>query len=271
MAAVLGTMVMRARVAPPRRATQPRLTLRHTLVTKARVVRPARCNVFRPSIFAADAAASFGDEPESYEVVVFPRMKERDPWRRLGVAQDASTDELVAAKQYLLEQHRTHIEGCEAINQAYDKIIAKNLRDRAKAGKITTKKKDDKPPPAWQQQLKEKIDLPTQKTILQRAFVYAFIALWSLYQPASTGPAFQVACAFGLTIYFLYNKRKPQGGQYIFLKAIPASFGALFAGWLVGSILPVYLAFLFPPALSPEAICALFSYVTMWWVATYWK
>lgn len=54
-------------------------------------------------------------------------------------------------------------------------------------------------------------------------------------------------------------------------KALVPSFAALFAGWLVGTILPVYLPMLFPSQLSPEAICALFSYVSMWWTATFWK
>jgi hypothetical protein len=36
------------------------------------------------------------------------------------------------------------------------------------------------------------LNLP-QKLILQRAFVYACIAAWSLYQSAATGPAFQVS------------------------------------------------------------------------------
>jgi len=49
------------------------------------------------------------------------------------------------------------------------------------------------PTDGWRAQLLEKIalNLP-QKLILQRAFVYAFIAAWSLYQSAATGPAFQV-------------------------------------------------------------------------------
>jgi hypothetical protein len=49
-----------------------------------------------------------------------------------------------------------------------------------------------------------------QKLILQRALTYAIIAAWSLYQSAATGPAFQVAVAFGGTVYLMGSKRDMQ-------------------------------------------------------------
>ena len=45
-------------------------------------------------------------EPESYELVVFPRTKERDIWRRLGVSKDASYEEIQDARNYLVQEHR---------------------------------------------------------------------------------------------------------------------------------------------------------------------
>ena len=49
------------------------------------------------------------------------------------------------------------------------------------------------------------------------------------------------------------------------------SFIALVAGWLVGTLLEVYLPFLFPPALTPETICSIFSYFSLWFISTYLK
>jgi len=224
-------------------------------------------------VFAAAAGAmpDSQDEPESYEVVVFPRTKERDVYRRLGVSKEASPEEIQEARNYLVQEHRAHREGVEAIEDAFDKIIAQRFKARRKTGKINLKPVKEAPTQGWRVRLMQNVANPPQKLVLQRAFVYAFIAVWSLAQSAATGPAFQVAVAFCFTVYCMYEKRKNSGGEYIPMKSVVPSFASLFAGWLVGTIVPVYLSMLFPPALSPEAICALFSYVTMWWTATYWR
>jgi len=217
---------------------------------------------------AAAGMGSSGGGEESYEVVVFPRLKERDVWRRLGVSKDASYEEIQDARNYLVETHRTHAEGVEAIEDAFDKIISQKLKQRKKEGKINLKQKKEDVTEGWKYKIMTNIENPKQKLVLQRLAVYAFLAVWSLYQSAATGPAFQVAVSFILTIYLLCVKR---GGKGAILNSLKDSFLALLAGWLVGTVLPVYLSFLFPPALSPETICALFSFITMWWTATFWK
>ncbi len=114
--------------------------------------------------------------------------------------------------------------------------------------------------------LRDQIVVPPQKVILQRAFVYAFLVVWSLYQSAASGPAFQVACGFGLTAYYVHDKRP--------VKNLWGSLGqallGLFLGWLAGSIIPVYLP-VFPAAFSPETVASLFAFTSMWITATFFK
>ena len=144
--------------------------------------------------------------------------------------------------------------------------------------------------------------VPPQKTVLQRAVVFAFLAAWSLYQSAQTGPAFQVAVGFGLSAYYIHEKRPvknlwgamgaqaralctarraPQGAGPTRGRAASGGCGGggvragqaligLFVGWLAGSIVPVYVP-VFPPALSPETIASLFSFVTLWMACTFFK
>lgn len=65
-------------------------------------------------------------------VKVFSRIGVRDPYKRLGLSRDASTEELTEAKKYLLEEHAGHEASREAIEDAFDKIIAEKFRERKK-------------------------------------------------------------------------------------------------------------------------------------------
>lgn len=110
------------------------------------------------------------------------------------------------------------------------------------------------------------ISVPPPKTIAQRFAVFAFLAFWSLQQASAQGPAFQVAVSLGLTAYFIYDKRPVKN----IWPALGQALLGLFGGYLLGSIIPVYLP-LFPPSLSPETVAALFAYVAMWVACTFFK
>lgn len=108
--------------------------------------------------------------------------------------------------------------------------------------------------------------VPPQKVIAQRAFVFAFLVLWSLYQSAASGPAFQVAVGLGLSSYYIYEKRPVKN----LFPALGQAVLGMFLGYVVGSIVPVYLP-LFPAAFSPEMIASLFAFVAMWVACTFFK
>lgn len=48
---------------------------------------------------------------------------------------------------------------------------------------------------------RERWVVPDQKTITQRLFVFAFLAMWSLYQSAQSGPAFQARFASRVSLF----------------------------------------------------------------------
>ncbi|KAK3252462.1 hypothetical protein CYMTET_38239 [Cymbomonas tetramitiformis] len=197
--------------------------------------------------WAMDAAAPAPEEgaKDEYEVIYFPRIKERDCWRCLGVSQDATYEEIQDARNYLVDYHKTHIEGVEAIEAAFDKVISQKLKQRKKDGKINISKKKEVAKPAWQENFMARFQKPSQQIMMQRAAVYVGFIVWSLYQSASTGPAFQVLAAFALTVYFLVAKR---GDRTKTWGALGNTLVALVGSWIVGTVVPVYAPFLFPAA-----------------------
>lgn len=61
--------------------------------------------------------------PEGMDYRPFPRLNERDVYKRLGVATSATFEEVVDARNYLNEQYKWHEPSREAIELAFDQII----------------------------------------------------------------------------------------------------------------------------------------------------
>lgn len=141
-------------------------------------------------------------------------------------------------------------------------------RKKTKGIKLDKKKKDDDIVISLGpiDRIRDAIVVPSRTIIAQRAFVYAFLIVWSLYQAAQSGPAFQMAVGFALTGYYVHDKR---GGKNLW-GALGQALLGLFVGWLAGSIIPVFLP-LFPPSMSPETVASLFAFVSMWVTATFFK
>jgi len=108
--------------------------------------------------------------------------------------------------------------------------------------------------------------VPPNKTIAQRAFVFAFLIVWSLYQSAASGPAFQVAVGLGLSAYYIYDKRPVKS----LWPALGQALLGMFIGYVVGSIVPVYLP-VFPPSMAPEMVASLHAFVALWVACTFFK
>jgi hypothetical protein len=70
-------------------------------------------------------------------------------------------------------------------------------RKKTKGIKLDKKKRDDDIVVSLGplDKLRDAIVVPPRQLIFQRLFVYAFLVVWSLYQAAASGPAFQVAVA----------------------------------------------------------------------------
>lgn len=236
----------------------------------------------RPRTSAADgadaSAESFdvSDAPAparaARNVNAFTRTKEKDPYKRLGIDADSTSEEVSSAFNFLIREHAGDERGVEAIEAAYDRIISDRLSTRKKAKGLRKLRKEKKEndadyDPAILQRVKNMFAKPDQQTLIRRSVLYAIISGWAIAAPATSGPAFQMAVAFGTCVFFLNQKR---GGEKTLGTAFRDSFIALLCGWLVGSIVPVYIP-LFPQAMSPELILALFSFASLWVTCTFLK
>lgn len=56
----------------------------------------------------------------------------RDPYKRLGIERDASSEEIQEARNYLVQEYSDHEKSRESIEQAYDRIIAEKFLQRKK-------------------------------------------------------------------------------------------------------------------------------------------
>lgn len=126
---------------------------------------------------------------------IFPRINVRDPYKRLGLPFDASEEEVREAHAYLSAEYAAHERSREAIEDAYDQIIMESFRERKRSKmnlKSTLKKKVSESPP-WVQAFFRMIEVPKSEIIVRRAVLYALLAVWSIFNPAEGGPAFQVS------------------------------------------------------------------------------
>lgn len=229
----------------------------------------------------ADASMGSYEGDESGEPVVrakrnvsyFTRTREKDPYKRLGIDADATSEEIASAFNFLIREHAGDEAGVESIEAAYDKVISERLTTRKMQKGLRKKMKKQKAGDGVDydapivQRVKAMFAKPDQQTLIRRTMLYVIISGWAIAAPATSGPAFQMACAFGACVYFLNEKR---GGQGTLGKAFRDSLIALVLAWLVGSILPVYIP-LFPQGMAPELILALFSFVAMWITCTFLK
>jgi curved DNA-binding protein CbpA len=199
---------------------------------------------------------------------VFPRLNVRDPFKRLGVSRDASEEEIREARNYLSSQYSSHEKSRESIEAAYDKIIMESFRDRRKS-KINLKsnlKKKVEESPAWVRSMTNMVEVPSTTVVGQRAALFALLGVWSVFNPAEGGPAFQVAVSLAACVYFLNDRLKSIGRAFIL------GFGALVIGWVFGSFLvPVIPSQILPRSWTLELTTSLISYVFLWVACTFLK
>lgn len=212
--------------------------------------------------------ASLGGDAAREPSPVFSRIGVRDPYKRLGIGRDASTEEIQEARSYLVGIHGGHEASREAIEAAYDKIIAAKFTQRKKTKmnlKTALQKRKDEAP-SWVQDLFDRVEVPKRNTILQRLLLFVLIGAWSISAPAEGGPAFQVACALGASIYFLNDRLKSVG------RAAIIGLGALVVGWIAGSLLvPAFLAGAVAGGSALELATALISYFFLFVATTFLK
>ncbi|RZC58372.1 hypothetical protein C5167_005679 [Papaver somniferum] len=198
----------------------------------------------------------------------FPRMNTWDPYKRLGIPPDASTEEIWGSRNFLLEQYAGHERSAESIESAFEKLLMTSFNERKKTkfNMKTRLKKKVEESPSWLKNLFSFIEVPPTEVILRRLFLFVFMAGWSIMNATETGPAFQVALSLGSCIYFLNDKTKSVA------RASVLGLGALVVGWVCGSILvPMIPAAILQPTWTLELLTSLVAYVFLFLACTFLK
>ncbi|GIL70110.1 hypothetical protein Vretimale_3377 [Volvox reticuliferus] len=165
-----------------------------------------------PSASAAFDASSSGDQPrvQGQDYRPFPRLKERDPYRLLGLGRDAGFEEIQDARNYLYEIYKWHEPSREAVELAFDTVIQEKLKDRHKYGfrPIRMGRRGDvlgEAKATWDKKVNDLIDPTiTTRTLVNEGSVFAALALWAMF---STDQSFPLAAAFAYSVYKYQQKR----------------------------------------------------------------
>ena len=244
---------------------------------RRRVTRAQATSPFASSSADGSSASEFDVSTKE-----FPRRSIRDPYRRLGISREASAEEVSEARTVLVGEYALDEKGVESIERAHDKILRDKLSQRRKArglrrSRRSSRRKDDPPVPGSGilSKVQSITEVPERTTLIRRAFLYSFLVMWSLYQSASSGPAFQVLIGFATCVWLLADKRKNQGtrseGWWWPGKSFWQSGFALLSGFVAGSVIPVLFPVIFPRGITPEFITAQFIFASLFACATFLK
>lgn len=196
-------------------------------------------------------------------------MSESTPYQTLGVAEDASFEEIQSAKQRLSQQYQGNIQVIESIETAYDAIIMERLKLR-KEGRIrvperirfpertteaTTGKRlaSAKMPPSWLQNL---LDAPPPGDILWPAAVFSGLAAAAVFSAAGDVSFFALLLALGgmASVYFL-NRKERRFGRAVII-TILTFMGGIALGFALASTKAIPLA--------SEQIAAVATFCLFW-------
>ena len=82
---------------------------------------------------SGDSQAEYEDELPDVNKV-FPRLREKDPHKLLGIGSEASYEEVQEARAFLVEEYKGNKASVEAIEIAHDKIITGSFKHRRQEG-----------------------------------------------------------------------------------------------------------------------------------------
>lgn len=198
--------------------------------------------------FGGGDASSSNQQKESKEKTYqpFPRLKESDPYKLLGVSTEADFEEIVTARDFLLDEYSWHEPSRESIVLSFDSIIQDKLKYRSKVGYRAPRGSrggrwtpDPRPPPSFLRRIENLFDpTVTFRTFINEGIIFIFLALWVLC--SSGDQSFPIAGSIAYSVYKFLSKRtkaNPQGpflGGNPVIGAILSTIGSLaFSGALM--------------------------------------
>ena len=206
-------------------------------------------------------------------------MSQQSPYDRLGVAEDATFEEVQAAKQRVLARSGGDVQLQDSVEAAYDAIVMERLRLRQQ-GKIKVPEGirfPEKPlaavpkfpsisvanSPSW---LGDTFERPNQSEVLTTAGVYTVLSGAAALSAGSTILPTLIALGTGFSLYFINQKQRR------FKRALLGTILALVLGTILGGLLVNTLQLpVSQIGLSGEAFASLLIFVLLWVTSTFTK
>jgi Protein CHAPERONE-LIKE PROTEIN OF POR1-like len=207
-------------------------------------------------------------------------MSQQSPYEQLGVAENATFEEIQAAKQRVIAQLSGDRQLQENIEAAYDAILMERLKLRQQGKikvpdgirfpeKLPTVMPSFTPPsiansPSW---IGDTFQKPSQTEILTTSGVYTVLGGATLVPSlASTGLPTLIALGTGFSLYFINQK------QHRFKRALLGSLLALIAGAAISGVLINYLNLpVSRIGLPGEVFAGLSIFALLWVVSSFTK
>lgn len=171
----------------------------------------------------------------------FERVREGDPYKRLGVGKDASFEEVQDARNFLYQQYKWHEPSRESIELAFDTIIQEKLKVRHKFGFRPPRGGrrgdiDGAPRKTLWRRFQELFDpTVTTRTFIREGIFYLLFAVWAL---GGADVSFPLACTFAYSVYKFQDKRvkaNPEG-PFLFNNPIVGALLTTLVNLAVGSL-----------------------------------
>merc|ERR1719387_1660581 len=194
------------------------------------------CNKVFPKSTAIRTSSNRNSDNLPFDHVdhIFPRIRERNAYTLLGVHKASCPEEIIDAKNYLIEQYKYHDPSREAIESAYEEVVLnKPWRTRLKHGKTQKnnftgriESRENKYGPLGR--LGALFEpTPTAATLLNNGSQYLAIAMWAIAQSWTKSEIIlPTLTSFGYSVYRMFKKRNikhSEGSRSVAL----ALFGAL--------------------------------------------
>jgi len=187
-------------------------------------------------------------------VAQYKRRNEPNPYKRLGLPEDASFDEVIDARAFLVEQFAAHAPSVEAVEQAYEVILKENMKYRKKFGfqppsmgrKTDMRAQKRITVVQW---IKSKIEPSVPSTtVVNDGSIFLVLAIWAGLVASTADPALPLGGALVYCIWRLFSKRKARSPEGPYWGNSPV-WGALFTallGLFAGSALSFVLVSVVP-------------------------
>ena len=205
-------------------------------------------------------------------------MSQQNPYEQLGVSEDATFEEIQAAKQRVIAQVGSDRQLQENVESAYDAILMERLKLRQQ-GKIKVPdgiRFPEKLPtvipkltslsvpnsPSW---LGDTFERPDRSQLLTTSGVYTALGVASFVSSPATLPTL-IALGFGFSLYFVNQKQRR------FKRAVLGTLLALIVGSAVAGVLVNYLNLpVGSIGISGSAFAGLLTFALLWVVSSFTK